>query len=395
MPLSVLMPAPVNATPFSACLSHSASCLIASMERDRTTNRWLPLILIDLRPRRTPLSPARASATLPSQGFHRMDRSMTELTRVAFVSLGCAKNLVDSEKMLGQLAEADCAITADESELDRLARRERWLKRFEMWDWIGGRTSELSAVGLVPAALQGIDIDALLDGASRCDAVTRVHDATANPAALLALMWFAAGRGKGEKNMIVIPYKDRLALLSRYLQQLIMESLGKKVDRDGRTVHQGITVYGNKGSTDQHAYVQQLRDGTDDFFVTFIEVLRDREGESLLVEEDVTSGDYLHGFLHGTRRALFEAGRQSITITIDEVSARSVGVLIALFERAVGFYASLINVNAYHQPGVEAGKKAAEHILAIQRKLLRKMRQDAAVYRTAEEWAETIGVADD
>ena len=78
--------------------------------------------------------------------------------------------------------------------------------------------------------------------------------------------------------MVILPYKDRLALFSKYLQQLVMESLGKEKDLDGNVVHQGIAVYGNKGSTDQHAYVQQLRDGVPNFFATFIEVERDRAG---------------------------------------------------------------------------------------------------------------------
>jgi glucose-6-phosphate isomerase len=166
--------------------------------------------------------------------------------------------------------------------------------------------------------------------------------------------------------MVVLPYKDRLVLFSKYLQQLVMESLGKELDLDGRKVNQGIAVYGNKGSTDQHAYVQQLREGVNNFFVTFIEVLRDRKEAGLEVEPGATSGDYLSGFLQGTRRALYENGRESITITITEVSPRTLGMLIALFDRAVGFYASLINVNAYHQPGVEAGKKAAQAVLELQ-----------------------------
>src|SRR5204862_3484587 len=113
-----------------------------------------------------------------------------------------------------------------------------------------------------------------------------------NPAALLALMWHHAGKGRGLKDMVILPYKDRLELFSKYLQQLVMESLGKEKDLDGKVVNQGIAVYGNKGSTDQHAYVQQLRDGIHNFFVTFVEVLQDRDVESLLVEPQVTSGDY-------------------------------------------------------------------------------------------------------
>jgi glucose-6-phosphate isomerase len=182
-------------------------------------------------------------------------------------------------------------------------------------------------------------------------------------------MWHHATGGKGQKDMVVLPYKDRLLLFSRYLQQLIMESLGKQLDLQGKRVDQGLTVYGNKGSTDQHAYVQQLREGVPNFFAVFIRVL-ESGGSAQEVEPGVTAGDYLHGFLLGTREALFENDRESLTITIPRVEARTVGGLIALFERTVGLYAGLVGINAYHQPGVEAGKKAAASILALQGKVL-------------------------
>lgn len=288
------------------------------------------------------------------------------------------------------------AITAAGSELDRQAEREGWLKRFPMWDWVGGRTSETSAVGLLPASLQGFDIDAFLDGARICDELTRNVHTMKNPAALLALMWYHATGGKGSKDMVILPYKDRLLLFSRYLQQLVMESLGKKYDLDGTEVNQGITVFGNKGSTDQHAYVQQLRDGLNNFFVTFIEVLNDRNGKSPLVEDDATTGDFLNGFLHGTRQALHDCGRESIILTIENIEARSIGALIALYERAVGLYASLININAYHQPGVEAGKKAAAGILTLKKDIMRLLRsRTSEEYMTAEEIARAVGNADE
>ena len=158
------------------------------------------------------------------------------------------------------------AITMEGSALYSMAaENDCWLETFPMWDWVGGRTSETSAVGLLVAALQGIDIEDMLAGAAACDAVTR-QSSMDNPAMLLALMWYYAGSGKGLKDMVILPYKDRLELLSKYLQQLIMESLGKALDLDGNEVHQGIAVYGNKGSTDQHAFVQQLRDGINNFF---------------------------------------------------------------------------------------------------------------------------------
>jgi len=276
------------------------------------------------------------------------------------------------------------AVTGAGSKLDQTAQAEGWLARFPMWDWVGGRTSELSAVGLLPAALQGLKLDPLLAGAAAMDAATRRPSVRDNPAALLAAAWLWATDGRGAKDMVVLPYKDRLLLFSRYLQQLVMESLGKERDLHGQVVNQGIAVYGNKGSTDQHAYVQQLREGVDNFFVTFIEVLRDRAGASLEVEPGVTAGDFLQGFLLGTRDALSEKDRHSVTLTIPEVSPRTIGMLIALYERVVGLYASLIGINAYHQPGVEAGKKAAAGVIALKPRIVAALRAAAGAGLTAE-----------
>jgi glucose-6-phosphate isomerase len=125
------------------------------------------------------------------------------------------------------------------------------------------------------------------------------------------------------------------------------------------------------------------------FFASFLEVLRDRGNEPpFFVEEAVTSGDYLLGFLLGTRRALYENGRSSITLTIDDVSPFTLGALIALYERAVGLYASLVGINAYHQPGVEAGKKAAAEVLALQHKVAAAV---DATPRSADEIATKAG----
>ncbi len=283
------------------------------------------------------------------------------------------------------------AVTGSGSALDKIATRDGWLARFPMWDWVGGRTSELSAVGLLPAALQGCDIAGLLAGAAAMDLATRRAVTAENPAALLALMWHFATDGRGSRDMVVLPYKDRLLLFSRYLQQLVMESLGKEHDLKGRTVNQGLSVYGNKGSTDQHAYVQQLRDGVNNFFVTFIEVLRDRAGPSLQVEPGVSSGDYLQGFFLGTRAALGDKDRWSVTLTVPDVSARTVGMLIALYERVVGLYASLIGINAYHQPGVEAGKKAASAVIALRLRLAEALGAPPGSFLTAEQIAARLG----
>lgn len=276
------------------------------------------------------------------------------------------------------------SITQAGSKLALLSSEENWLKAFPMWDWVGGRTSVLSAVGLLPLALQGLDIDLLLEGAKKCDELTRREETKDNPAALLALMWYKLTAGRGGKQMVILPYKDRLELFPKYLQQLIMESLGKEKDLNGKVVQQGITVLGNKGSTDQHSYLQQLLDGPANFFVTFIEVLKDREGESPLIAEESTSGDYLQAFYLGTRKALAQKGRESITITINELTEFSLGVLIALYERAVSIYALLVNINAYHQPAVELGKKGAGEVIALKNQAVSFLRSHPGQAYTLE-----------
>ena len=272
------------------------------------------------------------------------------------------------------------AVTGAGSKLDQIATRDGWLERFPMWDWVGGRTSELSAVGLLPAALQGIAIDDLLRGAQLMDRATRIPRTRDNPAALLALMWWHAGKGRGEKAMVVLPYRDRLKPLSNYLQQLVMESLGKAKSLSGELVHQGLTVLGNKGSTDQHAFVQEVVERPAKYFVNFVEVQSDTDSvqhalgiAQMPVADGVVAGDYLSGFFQGTRAALVQNGGESLTLTLRELSALTLGGLIALYERAVGLYAQLIQVNAYHQPGVEAGKLAAEKVLSIQGLVLKHL----------------------
>ena len=369
-----------------------------------------PQLVADaLAPRRDRLTPHFLDNTDPD-GFDRVLASLgarLKSTLVVVISKSggtkeTRNGMVEVEAAFARkgldFARHAVAITGEASQLDEYAQQHGYLRRFPMWDFVGGRTSVTSAVGLLPAALQGIDIRGLLDGAAEMDKLTRQADTAGNPAALLAMMWHWATDGRGQKQMVILPYKDRLLLLSRYLQQLVMESLGKAKDLDGNVVQQGITVFGNKGSTDQHAYVQQLRDGLDDFFVTFIVVQRDREPAAArqgpTFEQGATSGDYLHGFYLGTRQALHASGRQSMTITLDKLDARALGAMIALYERAVGLYATLINVNAYDQPGVEAGKQAAGEVLTLQIRVIEAMKQHPQA-ASAEQIAASVGEADE
>ena len=256
-------------------------------------------------------------------------------------------------------------VTGVGSKLDGVASAEGWIDRFPMWDWVGGRTSVMSAVGLLPLALKGVDVDGFLAGAAACDALGRSEDVSGNPALLLALSWYRCSGGQGGTTQVVLPYKDSLMLFAKYLQQLIMESLGKEFDLDDKEVHQGLAVMGNKGTSDQHSYVQQLVAGPSNIFVTFVQVLQDRAGSSMEVGEGSTSGDYLNAFMLGSKKALEDHGKRTLVITVPTVDAYHVGQLIAIFERAVSIYALMIHINAYHQPAVEFGKKAAGGLIEL------------------------------
>ena len=280
------------------------------------------------------------------------------------------------------------AVTMAGSHLDELATSEKWLARFPMFDWVGGRISELSAVGLLPAALQGIDIDAMLAGAADCDAATRVHETLRNPAALLALMWYVATDGKGKKDMVVLPYKDRLLLFSRYLQQLVMESLGKQSRprrQTRRPGNRGLRQQGLDRSARLRAAIARRREQ----FLRHVSFASSNPAARPSKSSPASPRAIIStAFWSGTREALYGNDRQSMTITIRQVNARTVGALIALFERAVGLYASLIHINAYNQPGVEAGKKAAADVLALQAKAQTAL---SSAPQTADQIASAIG----
>jgi len=274
-------------------------------------------------------------------------------------------------------AQHAVAITKPGSELDRAATAQHWLGRFPMWDWVGGRTSITSAVGVLPAELLGFDVESFLQGAREMDRATRIRQPLRNPAMAMALAWLHQTQSRNQYNMVVLPYCDALGLFGKYLQQLIMESIGKD--------EHGLSVFGNKGSTDQHSFVQQLRDGRRDFFAALIKV--EDLGADWEVEDGITVNDYLAAFLEGTEQALADAGRPSLRITLPRFDAYALGALIALFERSVGYFAALIGINAYHQPGVEAGKKAADSLIALQRRLVARLKATPGRAHSAQELA--------
>jgi glucose-6-phosphate isomerase len=230
---------------------------------------------------------------------------------------------------------------------------------------VGGRFSVLSPVGVLPAALVGIDTAKLLKGAgdmaARCTS-SRLRD---NPAGTFAVLQFLADTKKGKHVHVLMPYSDALRDMAAWFVQLWAESLGKRQVKGMK--HVGPTPLAALGATDQHSQVQLFMEGPTDKTVTFISVPRgDADVEIPNVHPDVTELAYLGGHSLGevldverraTAGALAARGRPNMTVELPDVSAASVGALFMLFETATIYAGALYGVNPLDQPGVELGKQ--------------------------------------
>lgn len=234
-------------------------------------------------------------------------------------------------------------------------------------DGVGGRFSVLSPVGLFSAAMAEIDINAMLDGAAEMDQRCSNETLTENPAALLAwlLMTFAE---RGKSNHVLMPYSNRLYDLADWFRQLWAESLGKRVDLEGREVFAGSTPIKALGTTDQHSQVQLYREGPNDKVFGLVEV-EDFGNSDVTIPStlDVESLSYLHGKTLGqllnaekraTEFALVESERPNFTIQMPRLGEYEVGQFIQLWEVVTAYAGVLLNINAYDQPAVETGKVA-------------------------------------
>lgn len=253
---------------------------------------------------------------------------------------------------------------AKNGDLRRIADREG-LKTFVIPADVGGRFSELTPVGLLPAAVCGIDVRAMLEGAAYMDGVCmREQD---NPALMFALL-HVLGMRKGLGVSVMMPYADSLKYIADWYAQLWAESLGKRYGRDGGEVYAGQTPVKSLGVTDQHSQIQLYTEGPFDKIVTFLEV--EKFGSDLAIPaalgyiEDLqflagrTFGQLLAAERSATEYALCKAGRPNMTITLPEVSAYTVGALLYFFEMATAYAGEILDINAFDQPGVEEGKKA-------------------------------------
>lgn len=260
---------------------------------------------------------------------------------------------------------------AEKGNLVKIARAEG-LETFVIPDGVGGRFSELCPVGLLAAAVSGIDVRALLAGAAEMDRICSEPDVWKNPAYMMAALQYAAMQ-KGANVSVLMPYADSLKYMSDWYAQLWAESLGKKYALDGSVVHTGQTPVKALGVTDQHSQVQLYAEGPFDKVVTFVGVGKYRHvtmipnGYSNVPDVSFLCGHTQNELIAceqtATEYALTKSGHMNCTITLPEVNAFTVGELLCLFELATAFAGELLGINTFDQPGVEEGKKATYALL--------------------------------
>ncbi len=274
---------------------------------------------------------------------------------------------------LGDKAKDHIIATTSENtgNLIKLARSEGF-KTFYIPDGVGGRFSELCPVGLLPAAVLGIDIGEMLAGAAYIDRICSTDKFHKNPALINAALQILAMR-KGKNISVMMPYSDGLKYFADWYCQIWAESLGKEVDLSGNVVNAGQTPVKSLGVTDQHSQVQLYTEGPYDKVVTFLAV--DKYRAEIVISEgcaDIPDVHFLCGHTmnelisaerSATEYALTVKGRMNHTIYLPEINPFTIGELIYYFELETAFAGEMLNVNTYNQPGVENGKNATYALL--------------------------------
>lgn len=259
-----------------------------------------------------------------------------------------------------------CTTDAEKGVLRPIADTEGY-KSFIIPAGVGGRFSELTPVGLLPAAMCGIDIEALLAGAAYMDELCKQDDVFKNPAFMYATLQYLSMQ-RGKNISIIMPYADALKFVGDWYAQLWAESLGKKYNHSGDEVCVGQTPVKALGATDQHSQVQLYAEGPKDKVIAFMGV--DNYRAELTIPElysDIPNLGFLGGTTHNkliqteqmaTEYALLKANQSNMTLTLPEVNEFTIGQVLYFFEVATGFAGELLNINAFDQPGVEEGKNA-------------------------------------
>ncbi len=272
------------------------------------------------------------------------------------------------DEALGGAASRHLVVTTDPEKgaLRALAAREG-IATLDVPPEVGGRFSVLSPVGLLPAALVGIDIAGLVRGAAAAVERAEADNLLRNPAALYAALHWSADLQAGARLHVLMPYSDRLRDLAEWFRQLWAESLGKRVDREGRVVHSGPTPVASVGATDQHSQVQLFMEGPFDKLITFVTV--GDTGEDVVIPalegmpEEVaclggrTLGALLDAEYAATAAALARMGRMNCTIALPGLTPEAVGELLMFFQLATGYAGCWYGVDPFDQPGVELGKR--------------------------------------
>lgn len=275
--------------------------------------------------------------------------------------------------MYGDKISDHLIAVTDESKgnLIKIAKLEG-LCTFYVPDGVGGRFSELCPVGLLPAAVCGIDIRELLAGAAYMDEICAEEDVRKNPAYMLGTLSYIAMQ-RGINIHVMMPYADSLKYISDWFAQLWAESLGKLVHHDGSDAHAGQTPVKALGVTDQHSQVQLYTEGPFDKIITFLGVEKFRSKVAIpLRYEDIHDVSFLSGHSlnellqteqHATEYAVMKSGHLSETITLPEVNAFTIGELLYMFEVMTAFTGELLDIDTFNQPGVEEGKNATYAML--------------------------------
>ncbi len=276
---------------------------------------------------------------------------------------------------------------AKKGNLVKISKSLGGVKSYVLPDGVGGRFSELSPVGLLPAAVLGIDIKALLKGAAYMDKLCKTADLRKNPALLCATLQYIA-MNDGKNIGVLMPYSDNLKYVSDWYAQLWAESLGKNETLDGNPCNVGQTPVKALGVTDQHSQVQLYTEGPDDKVITFLSV--DKYQEAMPIPhgcKDIPDVSFLGGHTmeeliqaenKATAHALTMAGRLNYTLHLPEINAFTLGELLFLFELQTAYTGAMFNINTFNQPGVEAGKKATFALLGKPGYADKKAELDAA-----------------
>ncbi len=282
--------------------------------------------------------------------------------------------IADLLKKAGENVKDHVIFTTDASRgnLVKISKELGGVKSFVLGDGVGGRFSELSPVGLLPAAVLGIDIKLLLKGAAYMDKLCKSPDLQKNPALLSATLQYIA-MNDGKNIGVLIPYSDNLKYVSDWYAQLWAESLGKNVTLDGKPCNVGQTPVKALGVTDQHSQVQLYTEGPFDKVVTFLSVGSYKEkypiphGCENIPDVGFLGGHTMEELIQAENRAtafaLTKAGRLNYTITLPEVNEFTLGQLLFLFELQTAYAGAMFNIDTFNQPGVEAGKKATFALL--------------------------------